>query len=168
MSGLSEDANGNLWLTIVDGNEFNPRLLKLDVKAASPGGSSGFTEINLPYSQATIRRPIAAGGKVWVPLMDKSKILSFDPETNEFKEYATPTPNAGVGRLAVDRWDRLWFAETQANKIGMLDPRTNSIIEFSIPTPNSKTEMVAVDRESDIVYFTEGSGNKIGKLTLRP
>jgi virginiamycin B lyase len=167
-SGLSEDAQGNLWLTQVGWNESSPTLVKFDKKLAQPGTSKGFTEIPLPYSQATVRRPIVALGKIWLPLMDQSKILSYDPESGDFAEYATPTPNAGPQRLSLDRWNRLWFTEALANKIGMLDLRTGIITEFPIPTPNSKPEHLVVDVVRDVVYFTESEGNKIGKLTLIP
>jgi streptogramin lyase len=167
-SGLSEDAQGNLWLTQVSAFEYNPKLIKFDTKLAQPGTSNGFTEIPLPYSQAQARGPIAALGKIWLTLGDQSKILSYDPEAGTFAEYATPTPNAAPSGLALDRWNRLWFTEVLANKIGMLDLRTGIITEFAIPTPNSHPENLAVDVDRNIVYFTESAGNKIGKLTLRP
>lgn len=167
-SGLSEDAQGNLWLTQVGANEYNPKLIKLDTKLAQPGTSNGFTEIPLPYNQATVRRPLVALGKIWLPLMDQSKILSYDPETGAFAEYATPTPNAAPQRLALDRFHRLWFSETLANKIGMLDLRTGVITEFPIPTPNSQPGNLVVDVVRNVVFFIESAGNKIGKLTLIP
>lgn len=165
-SGLSEDSLGNLWLTKVGWNESNPTLVKFDTKLAQPNTSKGFAEIPLPYTQATIRRPICTLGKIWLPLMDQSKILSYDPENGTFKEYMTPTPDAGPQSLALDRWNRLWFAESAADKIGMLDLRTGFITEFAIPTEGGAPVEVAVDYNRDIVWFTESSGNKIGKLTL--
>ncbi len=168
MSGLTEDPEGNIWLTIVQAYEYNPRLLKLDTKLAQHGTSNGFTEIPLPNNQETIRRPLAALGKIWFLMMDESKIASYDTETGMFKEYSTPTPNAGPNYLAFDRWGRLWFTEALANQIGMLDLRTGIITEFPIPTPNSQPAGIAVDMNRDIIWFTESSSNKIGQLILRP
>jgi len=169
MSGLTEDPEGNLWLTIVNADEYSPRLLKLNTKLAKPGTSHGFTEIPLPFARATIRYPLAALGKIWFPIMDKSAIASYEPAgfTEEIKVYATPTPNAGPGQLAVDRWGRIWFPEALANKIGMLDLRTRTITEFSVPTANSFPWGIAVDTKRDIIWFTEREGNKIGKLIPR-
>jgi streptogramin lyase len=163
-SGLTEDPRGNIWLTIVQAYEYNPRLLKLDTKLAQAGTSNGFTEISLPISQATIRRPLAALGKIW--FWNESKIACYNPDTGMFDEYPTPTPNAGIGDLAADRWGRIWFTEGAANRIGMLDLRTGIITEFPVPTAGSLPTGIAVDMNRDIVWFTEMSGNKIGKLIL--
>ena len=163
-SGLTEDPRGNIWLTIMQGNEYNPRLLKLDTKLAQTGTSNGFTEISLPFSQATIRRPLAALGKIW--FWNESKIACYTPDTGMFEEYPTPTPNAGINDLAADRWGRIWFTEGAANQIGMLDLRTGIITEFPVPTANGSPMGIAVDVNRDIIWFTESSGNKIGKLIL--
>jgi streptogramin lyase/N-acetylneuraminic acid mutarotase len=163
-SGLTEDPQGNIWLTIVQAYEYNPRLLKLDTKLAQHGTSNGFTEISLPTSQATIRRPLAALGKIW--FWNESKIACYDPDTGMFEEYPTTTPYAGIDDIAIDRWGRIWFTESGANQIGMLDLRTGTITEFPIPTPNSQPGGIAVDMNRDIIWFTESSGNKIGKLIL--
>jgi streptogramin lyase len=166
-SGLTEDPEGNLWLTIVGAYEYNPTLLKLDTKLAQPGTSTGFETIPLPTNQETVRSPLAALGKIWFPMMNSSKIASYDPTAKVFETFSTPTPNATPGRLAVDRWGRLWFAENSVNQIGMLDLRTHTISEFPVPTPNSHPEQITVDNNQDVVWFTEASGNKIGKLILR-
>lgn len=167
MSGLTEDPEGNIWLTIVQAFEYNPRLLKLDTKLAQPGTSDGFTEIPLPTNQETIRFPLAVLGKIWFLMMAESKIACYDPATGMFEEYPTPTPDAGIQELALDRWGRIWFAEHLANQIGMLDLRTGIITEYPIPTPDSLPTGIAVDMNRDIVWFTESSGNKIGRLILR-
>ena len=164
MSGLTQDPQGNIWLTIVQGGEYNPRLLKLDTNLAQAGTSNGFTEIPLPISQATIRKPLAALGKIW--FWNESKISCYDPATGLFDEYPTTTPNAGISDLAADRWGRIWFTESAANQIGMLDLRAGIITEFPIPTAGGSPVGIAVDVNRDIIWFTESSGNKIGKLTL--
>ena len=167
-SGLSEDPEGNFWLTKVGSYESNPTLIKFDPQLAQPETSNGFTELPLPYSKGTIRCPIAALGKIWLPIMDQSKIISYDPDSGSIEEYNTPTPNAVPQGLAFDKWNRLWFAENAANKIGMLDLRTGVISEFSLPNPDSSPTKVAVDMSRDIIWFIESSGNKIGKLTWSP
>lgn len=166
-SGLTEDPEGNLWLTIVGAYEYNPTLLKLDTKLAQPGTSAGFTAIPLATNQETIRRPLAALGKIWFLMQMSSSIGSYDPTTGSFETFPTPTPSAAPDGLAVDRWGRIWFAERTANKIGMLNLRTRTISEFAVPTPNSSPGSIAVDINKDVVWFVENSGNKIGKLILR-
>jgi streptogramin lyase len=164
MSGLTEDPQGNIWLTIVQAYEYNPRLLKLDTKLAQAGTSNGFTEISLPAGQATIRRPLAALGKIW--FWNESKISCYDPDSGMFEDYPTPTPNAGINDLALDRWGRIWFTEGAANQIGMLDLRTGVITEFPVPTADGSPMGIAVDVNRDTIWFTESAGNKIGKLML--
>lgn len=159
-SGLTEDPEGNLWMTGVGSYEASPRLMKLD-----PG--VGWTEFPLPFSPATIRRPLYANGRIWFLVQDLSQIGSYDPDTGAWAFYPTPTPNAGPGDLAVDRWGRIWFSEVAANAIGVLNLRTGVITEFAVPTPGSEPLGIAVDLTRDIVWFTERAGNKIGRLILR-
>lgn len=159
-SGLTEDPEGNLWMTIVQANEASPRLLKFD-----PG--VGWTEFALPFSPATIRRTLYANGRIWFLVEDQSKIGSYDPGTGAWTFYATPTPDAAPFDLAADRWGRIWFTEYYGNQIGVLNLRTGQITEFAIPTPDSRPTGIAVDNTRDIVWFTESVGNKIGRLILR-
>ncbi|HDH06015.1 MAG TPA: hypothetical protein ENH01_09960 [Nitrospirae bacterium] len=166
-AGLTEDPEGNIWMTIVSAYEYNPRLIKFDPSLGEPGTSKGFSEIPLLVSQATIRAPIAALGKIWFPIIDQSKIASYDPATGTFQEYPAPTPDAGIQRIAIDRWNRIWFTEELANQIGMLDLRTGLITEYPLPTPGSSPHGIVVDKNRDIVWFVESAGNKIGRLTLR-
>jgi streptogramin lyase len=167
MAGLADDSRGNLWLTIVGWAESSPRLLKLNTAAARAGTSSGFTEIPFPGGAATIRAPMAAGGKIWFAIQDRSQVGCYDPATGSFTNYPTPTPGAVPAVFAADRWGRIWFTERLASRIGMLDPRTGVITEFPTPTPNSGPEGIAVDLTRDVVWFTEANANKIGRLALK-
>ena len=173
--GLTRDPQGNIWLTIVTGSEYNPTLLQFNPALGVPGTSNGFTVVPMPASQACIRRPSAALGRIWFPnegdcgpgVHTTAAIESYEPSTGQWAQYLPPTPDAAPGYPVADRWGRIWFAEGLANQIGMLDLQTGTITEFPVPTANSNPAGIAVDVGRDIVWFSEFQGNKIGKLTLR-
>jgi streptogramin lyase len=167
-SGLAEDPEGILWMTIVGAYEYSPRLVRFDPKLGVPGTSNGFTEIPLPYTnQETIRRPLASGGKIYFLEIAKSAIGCYDPKSGQFNEYLTPTAAAGPSAMAADRFGRIWFTEGSANNIAMLDLRTGLITEYPVPTPNSSPGGIAIDLVADVVYFTEFNANRIGQLTIK-
>ncbi|MFH0953254.1 MAG: hypothetical protein V1873_02880 [Verrucomicrobiota bacterium] len=163
--GLTEDEEGFFWIPLGEGG---PRLLSFDPTRAKPGTSQGFGVINLPLNYAVIRFTMAAVGRIWFALQDRSQIASYDPRTGEMDYYDTPTPNAAPGMMAADRWGRIWFAEHLAGAIGVLDLRTGTIREFRIPSAGGGPLDVAVDKTRDVVWYTDYLGNKIGRLVYRP
>ena len=168
MSGLTEDSSGNLWLTIVNAYEGNPRLLKLDLSAAVANTSSGFTEISL-YSQAsTVRDPRAVGNRVWFMVQDRSSIAYYDVTTSTVTTISTPTANAGVSGMELDANGNPWFAEPTANNIAFFDTATGLVHEYPIKTASAGAYALAIDRTRGIVWYSEQTANKIGCRSLTP
>jgi hypothetical protein len=60
----------------------------------------------------------------------------------------------------------MWFAQQNSNQIGIITP-AGSITEITIPTFNSAPQDVALGPDGNM-WFTEFSGNQIGKISLNP
>lgn len=165
-SGLTEDANGNLWLTLVDGGEGNPRLLKLATASAVPNASSGFTEIPLYAAASTVRGPRASGSRIWFMVQDRSAIAYYDVLKATVTTLATTTANAGVAGLEVDAFGNPWFAEPSANRIGFYDGGAGTFRDFPITTANAGPFALALDAKGGRVWFTEQTANSLGCMPL--
>jgi virginiamycin B lyase len=93
----------------------------------------------------------------------RAAIISFNPQTETFKQYPIKTKHARPYGIAVDSHNHIWFCYMGGNKIGMLDPTTEIIKEYSIPTPHSGPRRPAVDGD-DNVWFVEYNTSKLGRL----
>jgi virginiamycin B lyase len=72
-------------------------------------------------------------GKLWTTNSLAAEIMSFDPETHEFKVY--PVPDAVYPHtLRFDRKGILWFTVALSNKIGRFDPATAEFKLVSLPS----------------------------------
>lgn len=86
-------------------------------------------------------------------------------------------PNSDVEGLAIDSsTGRLWFTENSLDKVGYFDTSlvswgtsqafdSDDITEFDVPTASSTPYRIAVDSAGN-AYFTEKTGNKIGKVSV--
>jgi virginiamycin B lyase len=102
-------------------------------------------------------------GIVWFTEYNAAKIGSFDPKTNEFKEYETTTPGSGPYAIWVDIFDNVWFSMTGAFKVGKLDQSTNTIQEYELPTPRTIIRFIYADNSGNI-WFPNNNNNKIGMI----
>ncbi|MCP4379393.1 MAG: hypothetical protein GY794_24885, partial [bacterium] len=86
------------------------------------------------------RRPrFAPDGILWIPAFDDGALMSFDPESEEFKNYPLPTlapgeyetpyalnvhPDTGV----------VWLTSNMSDRIFSFDPKTESFTSYPLPT----------------------------------
>ena len=109
---------------------------------------------------------IGRDGKVYMTnnqSEDRAAIISFNPQTETFKQYPIETKHARPYGIAVDSHNHIWFCYMGGHKIGMLDPTTEEIKEYSTPTPHSGPRRPAVDRD-DNIWFVEYNTSKLGRL----
>ena len=66
-----------------------------------------------------------------------AKMTLFDPKTEKFTSYPTPTPDSGPRRGNLDAKDRYWVGLYWAGRIGVFDPNKREVKEFPI-VPDSK------------------------------
>jgi len=90
-------------------------------------------------------------GKLWLADTTSSSFFSFDPITEEFRQYVTAEPilstygnQTGVIKSPISRpyWidsddqGRIIFNEQNANNISVFDPKSNSLVEYHVPSKN--------------------------------
>jgi len=134
---------------------------------------------------------ISDDGMVWLADTSSSHFFSFDPNTEQFTQYITSTPQlmtygnlTGVIKspisrpywVDVDSTGRLVFNEQTSNTIAVMDLETEKLVEYSIPSKNpnwgdcgalvncglAQVFDFTVDRNN--IWFTEWVENNIGVI----
>jgi virginiamycin B lyase len=105
----------------------------------------------------------ARDGGIWFAEQDGHKIGRFDPKTEQFREFPTPTRESGPTTLVEGPDGALWFVETDASQIGRFDMQTQQITEIKTPTPRAGPVAMIVGADN-MLYFTELYGNRIGRV----
>jgi len=102
-----------------------------------------------------------------------AKIGVFDPKTNEYSEYPTPTPESGPRRGEIDAQDRLWVALFYAGRIARFDPNTGEIKEIPLvpgtdafAAPHTGPYSTSVDNENQFVWTTDFYSNRIFRVDM--
>ncbi len=115
-----------------------------------------------------------AQGRSIMNLFRLGKIGLFDPKTEEFAAYPTPTPGSGPRRGEMDAQGRLWTALYWAGRIGRFDPNKREVTEYALipgnkpytpPFPSPYT--VAVDDKNQIVWTTDFNSSRIYRLDMK-
>jgi copper transport protein len=121
----------------------------------------------IPDEGITSGIAIDKNGSLWVPLVvanGADKVVKFDPSTEKFSSYDTPTPDARPAGTTSDRFGNIWFAEAGANSIAKVDPATGNITEYKPKSPRQTLdEPVAVFADPDgfNIYISEHGGHRI-------
>jgi len=98
----------------------------------------------------------------------------YDPKTNKYTEYATPTPGSGPRRGHLDAHDRAWVGLFWAGRVGMFDPNNGEVKEFPLvpdakpygqPFPAPYT--AAVDDKNQIVWVSDFNSSRIYRLDMK-
>jgi len=184
-SDLAVDSNGKIWYTVWIYQQ-GGSLISYDPQTGDK------TQFNLPTGiLAPNGMSIDHNGKIWVTDTASSLFFSFDPVTQQFTKFVTPTPpeltygNAsGLIKTPISRpyWNqvdekgRIWFNEQVANSIGVFDPATSSLVEYLVPSANPNwsdcgalqncgvAQVLDFTTNDDKVWFTEWVENNIGFL----
>jgi virginiamycin B lyase len=108
---------------------------------------------------------VGPDGRVWYSGLQQNNIGVFDPSTETFQTWDTPTQRSRPHGIKAGPDGIIWFTETgiPQNKIGRLDPVTEEITEYPVPraAPYPHTVWVAHDGG---VYFTYEYGDGVGRL----
>jgi len=67
---------------------------------------------------------------IWMAILDQSKIVSFNPQTEQFQVFEPTTKESRPSALLIDRSGQVWFTEAGAAKLGKLDPTSGTITEY--------------------------------------
>jgi streptogramin lyase len=124
---IRSDSKGNVWFTEMQGvskvGELEASTKKIREWDPSPG------DTNAHYYGMTVDQK----DRVWAVGMTSHKIVGYDPKTDKWSVYATPTQPSGPRRPTVDSKGKVWFSEHIGQALGMLDPDTGKITEYKDP-----------------------------------
>jgi streptogramin lyase len=90
----------------------------------------------------------------------------FDPKTEQFKEWTSPTPWVGPYPAKTDKNGEAWTAGMSTDLILRLDPKTGKFTEYMLPTVNANIRHIDVDNSSSpvAVWVAEVHQGKIAKV----
>ncbi len=149
--GITRDQKGILWFNtrsnVSRGKgglaRLDPKTEKIDV-FIPPGNMAG--------TQGTL--DIDNSGKVWVTTNDGA--LRFDPDTQAFMEFKSPTLKAGgvsnTYGIAADRKGNGWWVQMKIDLVVKGDATTGQSIELKLPP--EKAAMDTVSPEQAKMYET--------------
>ena len=143
---LRVDANNVVWGSDLNWN----RIYKLE----PPTGE--VVHYELPESTSGPRRfDFDAAGNLWIPEFSGGRLAMFNPNSETFTEWATPTKNAEPYVVKVDRQrNKVWIGYAAANRVASFDPVTETFIEYPLPTPLALIRHMAVDEATGDVWFS--------------
>ena len=79
----------------------------------------------------------------------------FDPTSETFTEWDTPTKNAEPYVVKVDKQRNvIWIGYAAANRVARFDPVTETFTEYPLPTPYALIRHMAVDEATGDVWFS--------------
>jgi len=115
-----------------------------------------------------------AQGRSIMNLFRLGKIGLFDPKTEQFTAYPTPTPGSGPRRGDMDAQGRQWAGLYWAGRIAVFDPAKPGIKEYPLipgneaytpPFPSPYT--VAVDDKNQMVWTTDFNSSRIYRIDIK-
>jgi len=113
-------------------------------------------------------------GRSIMNLYRLGKVGLFDPKTEHFTTYPTPTPGSGPRRGDMDERGREWVALYWAGRIGLFDPNKPGVKEYTLiagneaytpPFPSPYT--VAADDKHQIVWTTDFNSSRIYRIDMK-
>jgi virginiamycin B lyase len=152
--GLVSDALGNIWFT----ENYAGKIGRLDPKT---GAIAEFT----PPSAKDPHTPVfGPDGGLWFTAQNSNIIGRLDTDTGKIAEYSVPTQDAHPYGIVSADDGGLWFCELSGGKLARVDPASGAITEFIPPmTGVEPRRLVAL---KGVIYFTDGGGGRLGRLTL--
>jgi streptogramin lyase len=161
MFGL--DPAGNVWHT----DDGGP-LFKIDTSTGK------VTEYKIPTNDGVYDMDTDSKGRTIINIWRNAKIGVFDPRTEDYAEYKTPTPDSGPRRGDIDAQDRLWVAEYYSGLLAMFDPAGGQMREFPLVTgakaygpPYVAPYTATVDDKNQLVWATDFNSNRIFKFDMK-
>jgi streptogramin lyase len=124
---IRSDSKGNVWFTEMQGVSKVGKLDAVTKKITEWDPSPADT--NAHYYGMTVDQK----DRVWAVGMTSHKIVGYDPKTDKWSVYATPTQPSGPRRPTVDSKGKVWFSEHIGQALGVLDPDTGKITEYKDP-----------------------------------
>jgi virginiamycin B lyase len=115
-----------------------------------------------------------AKGRSIMNLWRLGRIGLFDPKTQQFTSYPTPTPGSGPRRGQIDARGRAWMTLYWAGRVAMFDPDTHEIKEYPIiagnaayAPPFASPYSLSVDNRNQTVWTNDFNTGRIYRLDIK-
>jgi virginiamycin B lyase len=108
---------------------------------------------------------VAPDGRIWYSGLVQHNLGMFDPATETFKLWDTPTRLSRPHGIQAARDGMIWVTLTgiPQNKMARFDPVTELWTEYLLPRPAPYPHTVWIARNGD-VYFTYEYGDGVGRI----
>ncbi len=148
--GITVGPDGNLWFTSFRGaiGEINPTT---HVITEYP------TSTNDPIWDI---ESIAAGsdGNLWFTSAGASYVGQFNPSTDAFSFFATPSGSSARG-ITAGPDGNLWFTGSGTDQIGVINPATDAISVFALPNANASGFNITAGPDGNLWVTDLGTGS---------
>jgi streptogramin lyase len=136
-----------------DGIVWVARLYANDLARIDPE-TQEVTIIDFPFNGPR-RLRVDAEGTLWIVAFQDSLLVSYDPQTKVFKEYALPVINEIPYALNVDR-ERgvVWVNGNQSDTILAFDIATESWKVYPLPRQRFFTRDIEISEQDGAIYTT--------------
>ena len=113
-------------------------------------------------------------GRSIMNLWRLGRIGVFDPKSQQWTTYPTPTPGSGPRRGEIDARGRAWMTLYWAGRIAMFDPDTHGIKEYPIipgnkayTPPFASPYSLSVDDKNQIVWTNDFNTGRIYRVDIK-
>ena len=136
-----------------DGTVWVARLYANDLARIDPQ-TQEVTIIPFPFNGPR-RLRIDADGKLWIVAFQDSLLVSYDPQSNVFKEYELPVINEIPYALNIDR-ERgvVWVNGNQSDTILAFDIASESWRVYPLPRQRFFTRDIEISEDDGAIYTT--------------
>jgi len=113
-------------------------------------------------------------GRSIMNLWRLGRIGVFDPKSQQWTTYPTPTPGSGPRRGEIDARGRAWMTLYWAGRIAMFDPDTHDIKEYPIipgnkayTPPFASPYSLSVDDKNQFVWTNDFNTGRIYRVDIK-
>lgn len=146
---LSRDSTGKIWFVDPSSSKFGYIARDGSYKLYdAPDGA------RLSYIM------VDSKGIVWLALLDKDAVASFNVRDGTFKVYALPTKESFPIALLEDDLGNIWVAESIAGKIARIEPESMDVKEYMPKEPLKEPTALMLDSNGNI-WIAEHLGNRV-------
>lgn len=151
-------------------------LFSVFAQPNSPSSSNYVKEFPLPSPNA---EPLAItsdhNGHVWFTENKLGRIAKLDPLSGKIEEFSVPTlpPIPSFPEIGYQMWDikadsseNIWFTTWEGNQIIRFNPKLLSFEAWKLPKKLAQPFQLLI-ADNDLIWFTEHSGEAIGKLNTK-